>query len=566
MKIDYAPTTYHKFALTYDYKPDRVAFCRLMKESWGWQGFSFDQVNRQWVFSDPKIIEAFRERFPEIDVTDQAKKMAGEAYIEEEQESVTAAYIDKLRTEMTSDIVLDKLKAELYPFQKAGVDFLVKSGGRAILADDPGLGKSAQTIGYMTVEDPARTLIVCPATMKYTWQAELTKWSDFTSEVIESDTDLASLQKATRVLIINYDILKKHALILQKVKIDLLVLDEAHYIKSPTALRSKAVKLLAKSVEKIIMLTGTPVLNRPAELFNPLSILDPKGWSSWWMFAHRYCAAHQTRFGLDTSGASNLEELKTKIAKYFLRRTKEEVMKELPQKIRVEVPITLPKEHERLYDKAHDSFAAFLRENKGKKDKEIAKALQAEKLVRLNALREIAANGKVAATTQMIEDLIANGQKVLVFSSFIFPLEQLHEKFGSTSVLITGKTDNEERFEIVKQFQNDPETKLFLGGIKSSGVGITLTAASTVIFIDYSWTPADHKQAEDRAHRIGSTHESITIYTLHAKDTIDDVMKKMLSKKKALVDNIMDEDSSGEEVSAMAMVMAEISGDAIREI
>jgi len=569
MKIDLLQTHYHSLALSYSYHKDIVAFCRIIKESWGFQAFAFDVTHKAWVFSDPKIAQAIMEGYPETVITPGAKEALSGLLTLQEEESVTAAYVADLKKRMDTDFRVEGLKLELRDFQNVGVEFLHASGGRAILADDPGLGKSAQFIGLVQSEKIERTIMIAPATMKYVWESEVAKWSDLSTVVIDSDTDIASIDKSTRFWIINYDILKKHAPELLKIKFGLMGLDEAHYIKTPGTLRTKAVKTLAKGCEKIVMLTGTPVLNRPVELYVPLSLLDPRAWGSYYQFVHRYCAAHRTRFGLDVSGSSNLEELKTKMSRYFLRRTKEEVMKELPEKVRMEIPLFLSGTVATEYHKALTNFARFLRENKGKKDKEVAKALQAEKLTQLNFLRELAVKGKIQAAIEIIENVVASGQKILVFCSFNFPLEQLQEKLGTSAVLITGKTDSKERFEIVNSFQNDPGVKVFLGGIKAAGVGITLTKASNVLFLDYAWTPADHKQAEDRAHRIGNVHNSVTIYTIHARETIDDNMVNMLLKKKHLVDAIMDENSvevEAQQRSGMSEVLAQIEASALGEI
>jgi len=567
MKIEILNTKYHQFGFTYDYNADVLKFCRLLKDSWGWQNFSFDPGHKAWVFSDPRIIEAVYERFPEAVISPEVRELVKDLITLEQEKSRTAQFIEELKHATESDIVISGLKKELYPFQKVGVEFLVRSKGRAILGDDPGLGKSAQTIGYIQVAEPKRTLIISPATMKFSWEAEIAKWSELSTQVIESDTHIASISPDTRVWIINYDIVTKHLEELLKVKFELLVLDEAHYIKSPTAKRSKSVRKLAKGIDRVVMLTGTPILNRPIELYNLLSTLNEKEWGSYFRFASRYAAAHRTRFGLDVSGSSNMEELKTRMAPYFLRRTKEEVLAELPPKVHTLIPIELTGEYRRMYDKAENEFARFLRENKGKREKEVRQALQAEKLTRMNALREIASSAVVSDALEIINNVVASGEKILVFSSFNFPVEVLQSKLGHQAVILTGKTPNEERFDLVKTFQNDPTVQVFLGGIKSAGVGITLTAASHVLFLDYSWTPADHKQAEDRAHRadeLTKTHESINIYQLHAMDTIHDLLKKMLDKKKKTVDSVIggfDDDDQ----SAMNMVLAEMEARALGE-
>lgn len=562
MEINILNSTYHSLAFTYPYDPKVVEFCRMLKGSWGFQQFSFENAHKAWVFSDPRILSAIVTKFPECKVSDEVKKFLDKTATEKLEEEGRLHELTDLKESDDSNIKIPGMKGELYPYQRVGVDFLVKSGARAILADDPGLGKTLQTIGAILVLRPERSLIICPATMKYTWESEVKKWSDLSAVVIDSKTVISEIDLNTKVWIVNYDLLKRHLPELVKIEFGFLGLDEAHYIKTSNTQRSRAIRILARQTPHVVMLTGTPVLNRPVEIFNPLSILDPKTWNNWHRFTDRYCAARYTRFGRDVSGASNVEELKNKLDKYILRRRKEDVLKDLPEKVRVEVPVDLRGDSSVAYRKAFNNFGKFLRENKGKNDTEIIRALQAEKLVRINTLREIATHSKIDDAAELIENIVQSGQKIIVFSSFVEPLRQLSYRFAEQCVILTGETSNEDRFKVVKQFQEDPETKIFLGGIKSAGVGITLTEASNVLFLDYSWTPADHKQAEDRAHRIGSTHDSITIYQMRARGTIDDIMFKMLEKKRGVVESIIGE---GDDQGSMSMVLEEITNQILTE-
>lgn len=559
MKIKTLQTPYHSLAFTFDYVPEVMRYCKLLQSSWGWQAFSYNATHKAWVFSSPQIVEAITEKFPQTMLEHQVKDLLHITELENLAEEVKLKEMIALKiseNSSNSSIEIPGLKGGakvLYPFQRTGVEFLVRSGARSLLADDPGLGKTVQAIGAMLHLGSPTTLVVCPATMKYTWEAEIEKWSSLTSCVVNSKTKIPKI--TSQVIVVNYDLLKRHIIELSKIKFGMMILDEAHYIKTSNTIRSRAVRVLSRNVPYIIMLTGTPVLNRPAELFNPLSILDPKKWNNYYRFVYKYCGAHQTRFGLDVSGSSNIEELSRELSSVMLRRRKEEVLKDLPKKVRVDIPVELDKGSLGVYHKAYGSFAKFLKENKGKKDAEVAQALQAEKLVRLNALRQIAGNGKVDSAAEIIRNVIEGGQKIIVFSSFVNPLKSLQDIFGDGCVLLTGQTPAKERFEIVKRFQEDEKIKVFLGGVMSAGVGITLTEASNVLFLDYAWTPAAHKQSEDRAHRIGSRHESITIYQMHAVGTIDDIMKKVLKRKRGVVDKLV---GPGDDQSAISMVLDEI--------
>lgn len=434
-----------------------------------------------------------------------------------------------------------KKNVNLYEYQKEGIEFLLNSGGRALLADSPGVGKTAQALGFVAHSGYNRTLIVCPASVKFSWENEIEKWTNLKSYVVGPKTDLKDVPAEVNCIIINFDILKKHFNELMKYRFDCLIGDEIHLIKTASAIRSKAFKALSRNVPNVIMLTGTPVLSRPIEIFNVLSIIDPHTWNNYYSYAVKYCEGKQGYWGFEAKGASNLPELKERIAKYFLRRTKEEVLPQLPPKNRIDVPIELPREERDQYDMVEENLVEYLRTYKtDKTDKDIARSLQAEKLVSLNLLREINAMGKIPTAVELIDNIIEAGEKVLVFSSFNGPLKKLAELYGDEAIMILGETPVEERGDIVNKFQTDPEVKVFCGGFKSAGVGITLTAASNIINLDMPWNPADLEQAENRAHRPGATYQSLNIYQIISRDSIDSFMKKLLNKKQTIIDQLIE--------------------------
>lgn len=412
-------------------------------------------------------------------------------------------------------------------------------------------GKTAQTLGYILKANHKRTLVVCPASVKYSWEAEIKKWTKLKSFVVTPDTDFYSIPSAIHIVIINYDVLKKFEDDISRLHWDCLVLDESQMIKSPSAIRTKIVRKISRGIKSVIMLSGTPLLSRPIELFTMLNIIDPATWNNYYEYAGRYCDGHKGKWGYEAKGATNLAELTDRISRYFLRRTKDQVLKDLPPKNRMTLPVDLPAQAKKDYTKASKEFIKFLKENKKKKDKEVARTLNAESLTKINYLREIAVMGRLDAAKELIDSIIDAGEKVLVFSSFNAPLEELADEYFDKAVMITGKVDPEERGEIVKRFQTDPKVQVFLGGYLSAGTGITLTAASNVIFLDYPWRPADALQAEDRLHRPGQTASSVNIYQLHSRGTIDDFMVKLLEKKQRIFDVVVESQTSGEKDEKM---------------
>ena len=427
-------------------------------------------------------------------------------------------------------------EVDVYDIQMSGEDKNFVADGVVV----HNCGKTAQSLAYIKHSGFKRSLIVSPASVKFSWANEVKKWTGLSAVVIDGKTNLADIDADTNIWITNYDILKKHHPQLSKIHFDCIVGDEAHLIKNPQAMRTKAFRSISRSINSTVLLSGTPLLSRPSELFSLLNVVDPKTWNNWHEYARKYCDAKLTRWGLDTSGVSNAEELHARIKRYFLRRKKEEVLTDLPSKIFIDTPVSLDKETKAEYDAAATDLATYLRRYAGKQPKEIAKTMQAEKLARLNVLRMLNAMGKVEVTKDIADSIIDAEEKVLIFSSFVAPLEKLKEYYGDSAVMLTGQTPVELRGEIVKAFQENPKIKVFLSGIKSGGVGITLTAASNVIFLDYSWNPGDMVQAQDRVHRIGQKAESCNIYQLYAPGSIDEDLREMLAEKQDTFDKVID--------------------------
>ena len=542
MKISLERSQYHRFALYYSYDPERVSFCQSLKESFGWENFSFSSQGSQkrWVFSDSLLIPIIEERFPETEVEPGARSIVVTEQAWARAQGEKNQEIDSIKTKLDTTFHVKGIKGEMYPYQKVGTEFLVASGGRAIIADAMGLGKSLQALAYIKHSGHKRTLIVCPASVKFAWEVEIKKWTNLSSVIIDSKTKFSEIDSSVNLWIVNYDILRKHFEELSKTRFDVIIGDECTYIKSLSAQRSKAFRAISRNIPSVIFLSGTPLLSRPSELFSLLNIIDPGSWANWYEFARKYCAMKRTRWGIDTSGASNTEELHSKIRRYFIRRDKTEVLTELPPKNFMDIPVSLDKEYQKEYNDAAQDFATYLRGNTNKDDDEIAKSLQAEKLIQINTLRQLNAMGKVGPATEIIQNITDAGEKVLVFCSFVKPLEALKDHFGDKAVMITGKTPVEERKDIIGAFQNQKEVQIFLGGYKSAGMGVTLTAASNFLGLDFPWNPADLSQSIDRLHRPGQVANSVNIYQLIARDTIDEDMKDVLEYKQDIFDQIIE--------------------------
>ena len=239
-QIKLEKTKYHRFSLYYDYTPDKVEFCKQLKESFGWQEFSFEATGelKRWVFSNSVLVPVIAEKFPEVQIEPQVATIVSQEQAwsrEQEQKNKT---IDEVKVKTDTNFNVKGLKKDLYSFQKIGVEFLTASGGRAIIADEMGTGKTAQALAYVKHMNFGRTLVVCPASVKFSWENEIKKWTTLSSVIIDSKTNFSKIDSTVKIWIINYDILKKHHEELSKIRFDCMIGDESQYVKSITALKS----------------------------------------------------------------------------------------------------------------------------------------------------------------------------------------------------------------------------------------------------------------------------------------------------------------------------------------
>lgn len=542
MKIYKEPTSKHKYVFEFTYDEKVVAYCRSIKAAFGLNSLKF--YDKRWRFNNIDIMYLLQNKYPQLGTH---CNMYDDIIMHEankKQEKLRIQQGKKLKDALDSDIKISRIKGELYGFQKATVAWLINNNGRGLVSLDMGLGKSFVSLAYIAHTKKEKTLIVSPVSMKYTWLGEVKKWTNLKAMVINSKSTI-NLEEYNKydIFIINFDILQKFCIFFKSVNFDCLIIDESTYIKNPQAKRSKTVKEISEKIESVILLSGSPLLNRVVELYTSLNILDNKTWNDYWTFVKRYCAAYQDRWGLNVSGASNVQELKQKIDSLIIRKKKEEVLNELPNKKFIDIPVKLDNNIQKKYQLLEASFVTYLKEVKKKSKKDIQKTLLAETLVKLNELRMLTSEGKINHTKERIQELIDIGEKVVVFSSFNNPLNTLKKIFDEESVLVIGSVPDTERQIAIEKFQNDSNKKIFFGGMLSANMGITLTAASTVIFIDFDWTPENMRQAYSRIDRIGQKASSISIYQMIALNTIDQKMSSILKKKQRIIDQLIENKS-----------------------
>jgi len=427
----------------------------------------------------------------------------------------------------------------LMEFQKEGVGFIESRNGNAIVGDEMGTGKTITVLTYIS-NHPELTpvVIVVPATLKYNWKKEADKWllTKRDIQILESKKT-KKLKKSSDIIIVNYDIVYAWRKEIANINPKVLVLDECHAIKTSTTKRTKGVKHIAKKAKHIIPMSGTPAINRPAELYNSIKLVEPELFGSFQSYAQRYCDAYFNGYGWEYKGGSNLEELYDILSNIMIRRKKEDVIEDLPEKRRTFVSLDLTNISD--YNKAENDFIEWVRENKGKRAAD--RASSAEKLVKVGTLRLLAVRGALANSIQWIKNFLADYDgKLVVFAVHKEIISALMEEFGDIAVKIDGSVANGEiRQTIVEKFQNDKNIRLFVGNIKAAGVGITLTASSNIVFLELPWTPGELEQAEDRCHRMGQKN-AVNIWYLLAENTIEMELAKMIDSKRNILSQVLD--------------------------
>jgi SWI/SNF-related matrix-associated actin-dependent regulator 1 of chromatin subfamily A len=430
----------------------------------------------------------------------------------------------------------------LFPHQIEGVAFLL-GRRRAILADDMGLGKTRQAIVALRhAATNGRFLVVCPASVKRNWAREINIAAPGAStHIIEAGAPGFTTQEW---IIINYDILSKHIDTIGRQKWAGLVFDEAHYLKNHRSARSRLARQLADEAKShtgsnpaVYLLTGTPLTNRPRDLFVLLQLVGHPLGRSFLAFAKRYCAAERNDYGWQTGGASNIEELTVQLHGVMLRRSKDQVLA-LPPKLRTWLPVQVPK-GTGVRDMRKVVELLIGHEPVAPESTITDRRLRGRLLHAVTRARQTLAEAKVTATTDLVTGAIDQGEKVIVFSCFEAPLQKLARQFGRSAVVLTGKTPTNKRQSLVDRFQQDDNVRVFLANILAGGIGVNLTAATQVVFNDLDWVPANHWQAEDRAYRIGQAR-TVNVTYMVAGNTIDDFVQTVLERKGELISAVVD--------------------------
>lgn len=451
---------------------------------------------------------------------------------------------------------------EPYEYQKEGIAYALEKK-RCIMGDEPGLGKTAQAIGVLKISQAFPALVICPASLKVNWQRELKKFGGINA-VILSDDNRSTWQRFwelktkdgrghAEVFITNYESLRKFFVqsirregrfTLKSVVFDerkdlfrTVIIDESHKCKTATTQQSKFVQGIAMGKEYVLELTGTPVVNNNVDLIQQLTIMGRLGdFGGYSKFVARYCAGERK--------SSHLKELNYLLRKNcFFRRLKKDVLTQLPDKTRSYLVMDIDNRKE--YRDAERDIIKYLVQYKDADDEKIQKTIRGAIMVKMGILKQISAKGKVQSAIDIIHNTIDGGQKLIVFCFLKEVVAQLKAEFRD-AVTVTGDDNDRQKQWAVDRFQTDDKCRLIILNYRSGGTGLTLTAASNVLFVEFPYTYADCCQAEDRSHRNGQKNAVNCVYLL-GRDTIDEYLYNLIMTKKDIANGVTGTDDQIQE-------------------
>lgn len=473
---------------------------------------------------------------------------------------------------------------ELKDFQSEGVAWLESQLGSGLLTDEQGTGKTVQVMAFAHKNSMFPMTVVCPNTMKLIWRNEILAMTGAQYRINVVGKQYSKKQTEKRLLrnpnvtysktpvpghdiyVVSYNVLANHVESFISLNMKFVAVDESQKIKNSLAIRSKALIYLTtgekslktnkyltekvhSGVDSVVLMSGTPLLNRPKELWTSLQIVGKwvPEFSTWKKFGFRYCGASNQGYGWGFNGSTNASELHDLLTKHvMLRRLKADVLPDLPQKIYKTIPLDFDRKE---YDSVEQGFNGIdwkkgvetiirLGGNAPKSD---------DAIVAIQKLREIASYAKINSAVEWIKDYTEDGEKLIVFAHNVNAINQIvallkdDPAYSNNSVrVIAGGVSEDQRADNVLEFQNDPSVKVIVIGLTTGGAGLTLTSAKAVAFFQLPWTPGEISQATDRIHRIGQTSSEVYVYNLIAEGTIEEDIAELLIQKGEIMDNVLD--------------------------
>lgn len=507
-------------------------------------GFRFNGDKKIWYTDNADVAAKFGDR----------EQIAAEVRLIEANHKVS---VDASRATDSSAEIPAPAGLEYLPYQKAGIAYATARRD-TLIGDEMGLGKTIQALGLIN-SDPtiANTLVICPASLKLNWIREARKWLVRPVRITLAN----GMFPAGGFVVTNYEMVQKYRKQIDAVQWDLLICDESHYLKNSQAKRTHAIlgqydadaakRVMPIAARRRVFLTGTPILNRPAELWTLCKALDPAGLGASWMTFHRrYCNAFKGRYGWDTTGASHLDELQTKLRQSIMvRRLKADVLTELPAKRRQIITLladnprarsAVAREQQVIADiearlnGLRAQVEALSVDEASDAYKAAALALRQAYAVAFeetSAVRHEVALAKLPQVIEHIENCLEGGGKLVLFIHHHDCADELAKALAAYKpVMLTGRDNLQARDDAVRAFQTDPAVRVFIGSMHAAGVGLTLTAASHVVFGELDWTPGILAQAEDRCHRIGQ-RDQVLVQHIVLDGSLDARMTELIVSK-----------------------------------
>lgn len=530
-------------------------------------GFRWDKDKKKWITEDYRYAESLISYCDSLAVFQ----------IRFIKENLQKAVLKSASADPTGlvPVIYHPTTIKPFPFQHAGVEYILPRPG-VLLCDEMGLGKTMQALIVMNMRHPVEALIICPSILKYNWLKEARKWmiGHITAYIYESKkiryykAQLTSHNKETVLHIINYDILDKFKDRLMSIPFNFLVADECHYIKNAESARSKITQELARKAKWKIFITGTPIYNKPRDLFVPLNLIDPTMFGSFTAFAKRYCDPRTVRGKVVYNGATKMEELNTILrANYMVRRMKKDVMKDLPDKIKDVIvlnedglEILVEKEKKAMEDSKVQEEQLRLELDAIRELAAIDKAREAEYKEKVKNLREIRfrnfgeiarirkelAIKKAPYVIEFVKDILDSSEdpqsKIVVFGHHTEVLDKIYTELKAYKpVIITGKVSHNDRPTAIKLFSEKNDTRVAVLSMGAAGAGVDglQNFCNTMVFAELDWTPSLVDQAESRLQRIGQK-DTVWVYHVVANDSIDSRIVKLMIEKEAVAKEILD--------------------------
>lgn len=436
--------------------------------------------------------------------------------------------------------------------------FLKKDGG-VLLADDMGLGKTMQALWLLKrskISQMFPALIVCPASVKYNWEHNALVNTNTRSQVLEGKTPLSgNFGIVPKIIIINPDIIVSWLPFLLTLDIKTLIFDECQYYKELTTMWTKAAISLARNIPYKVALSGTPLLNRPYELWPTLHMIQPDNFPSFYQFGRAFCKPRKRYGKWEYRGSDNIPELHELLKKTcMVRRLKSDVLKDLPDKIRRVIPVELSSTEE--YRKANINFVQWLRENYT--GQSIEKAMRAIAITKIGYLLRLSAKLKCKATIEWINRFLENSpdEKLVVFAFHRKMINVLQKHINCKHVTVDGSITGRKRLFMVNQFRKNKNTRVFIGNIRAAGTAIDglQDSCTNMAFVELYWRPGDHIQAEDRLYRIGQGGH-VWIHYLIAGETIEETLCRIIQEKQKIIRGILDGGSPPDDIDVFDQLL-----------